>query len=72
MTRRRCTRCARTTGLGWSGLGPGGRRRRPGRRAAVWRDRADDVRVTAIDSGHHMPEEAPEQLATTLAAFLTG
>lgn len=40
--------------------------------AAIWRDWADDVRVAAIDSGHHMAEEAPEQLAATLAAFLTG
>ncbi|MGC4763030.1 alpha/beta fold hydrolase [Micromonospora sp. DT46] len=40
--------------------------------AAIWRDWADDVRVAAIDSGHHMAEEAPEQLAAALADFLAG
>ncbi|MFG1889338.1 alpha/beta fold hydrolase [Micromonospora sp. NPDC049051] len=40
--------------------------------AAIWRDWADDVRVAAIDSGHHMAEEAPEQLAAALAGFLAG
>ncbi|MCL7456001.1 alpha/beta hydrolase [Micromonospora echinofusca] len=40
--------------------------------AAIWRDWADDVRVAAIDSGHHMAEEAPEQLAAALAGFLVG
>ncbi|WP_229401976.1 alpha/beta fold hydrolase [Micromonospora okii] len=39
--------------------------------AAIWRDWADDVRVASVDSGHHMAEEAPEQLAATLATFLT-
>ncbi|MBB5868864.1 haloacetate dehalogenase [Allocatelliglobosispora scoriae] len=37
---------------------------------AIWRDWADDVRVATIDSGHHMAEEAPEQLASTLREFL--
>ncbi|MFG2011391.1 alpha/beta fold hydrolase [Micromonospora sp. NPDC048868] len=40
--------------------------------AAIWRDWADDVRVASIDSGHHMAEEAPEQLAAALADFLAG
>ncbi|MFG1777967.1 alpha/beta fold hydrolase [Micromonospora sp. NPDC049048] len=40
--------------------------------AAIWRDWADDVRVAAIDSGHHMAEEAPEQLAAALGDFLAG
>ncbi|WP_320066261.1 alpha/beta hydrolase [Micromonospora sp. RTGN7] len=40
--------------------------------AAIWRDWADDVRVASIDSGHHMAEEAPEELAATLATFLAG
>ncbi|MGC5333811.1 alpha/beta fold hydrolase [Micromonospora sp. DT62] len=40
--------------------------------AAIWRDWADDVRVAAIDSGHHMAEEAPEQLGAALADFLAG
>ena len=33
---------------------------------AVWRDWADDVRGRALDCGHYLPEEAPEE---TLAAF---
>jgi haloacetate dehalogenase len=37
---------------------------------AVWRLWADDVRGARIDSGHHMAEEAPEQLAATLRDFL--
>lgn len=40
--------------------------------AAIWRDWADDVRVAPIESGHHMAEDAPEQLGSTLAAFLSG
>jgi hypothetical protein len=39
---------------------PGGAVRRP---VAIWRGWADDVRGARIDSGHHMAEEAPEQLA---------
>ncbi|SEH02209.1 haloacetate dehalogenase [Nonomuraea solani] len=37
---------------------------------AVWRSWAEDVRGGSIDSGHHMAEEAPEELATALLAFL--
>ena len=37
---------------------------------AVWRPWAGDVRGGVIDSGHHMAEEAPEQLAAELARFL--
>ena len=37
---------------------------------AVWRDWADDVRGARIDSGHHMAEEAPEQLAAVLRGFV--
>ena len=37
---------------------------------AIWRDWADDVRGARIDSGHHMAEEAPEDLATALRDFL--
>jgi haloacetate dehalogenase len=37
---------------------------------AIWRGWADDLRGGTIDSGHHMAEEAPEQLAEALAAFL--
>jgi len=37
---------------------------------AIWRDWADDVRGARIDSGHHMAEEAPAQLAEVLLEFL--
>jgi len=37
---------------------------------AVWRRWADDVRGAPIDSGHHMAEEAPDQLAAALSDFL--
>jgi haloacetate dehalogenase len=36
---------------------------------AVWRTWAPDLRGHGIDCGHHMAEEAPEQLATALSAF---
>lgn len=35
----------------------------------VWRRWASDVRGHGIDSGHHMAEEAPEELAAALTAF---
>ena len=38
---------------------------------AIWASWADDLRGARIDSGHHMAEEAPEQLAAELRAFLT-
>jgi haloacetate dehalogenase len=38
---------------------------------AVWRPWAVDVQGGAIESGHHMAEEAPEELAARLTAFLT-
>ncbi len=37
----------------------------------IWRAWADDPRGAVIDSGHHMAEEAPGQLAATLARFLS-
>jgi haloacetate dehalogenase len=37
---------------------------------AVWRPWAPDLRGGPIESGHHMAEDAPEQLAATLADFL--
>jgi len=37
---------------------------------AIWRAWARDVRGGRIDSGHHMAEEAPEQLAEALLGFL--
>jgi haloacetate dehalogenase len=39
---------------------------------AIWRDWADDVRGATIDSGHHMAEEAPDELAGVLRDFLSG
>lgn len=38
--------------------------------AAIWRDWAEDLRVASVDSGHHMAEEAPGDLARLLRAFL--
>ena len=38
---------------------------------AVWREWADDVSGVEIDSGHHIAEEAPAELATTLEGFLS-
>jgi haloacetate dehalogenase len=38
---------------------------------AVWRDWASDVRGGAIDSGHFMPEEAPEAVYAALRPFLS-
>lgn len=35
----------------------------------IWRDWAPDVRGHGIDSGHHMAEQAPEELACALADF---
>ena len=39
---------------------------------AIWRGWADDVRGARIDSGHHMAEEAPDQLAAVLGEFFSG
>jgi haloacetate dehalogenase len=36
---------------------------------SIWRQWASDVRGRSIDCGHHMAEEAPEELAAELAAF---
>ena len=38
----------------------------------VWRQWAGDLRGGAIDSGHHMAEDAPEPLAEALVRFLRG
>jgi haloacetate dehalogenase len=41
--------------------------------AAVWGPWCERPVATAvIDSGHHMAEEAPEELAAALAAFFGG
>ncbi|MBB5132428.1 haloacetate dehalogenase [Thermocatellispora tengchongensis] len=37
---------------------------------AIWRTWVDDVTGHPIDSGHHVAEEAPEELAKSLLAFL--
>ncbi|MFD8530128.1 alpha/beta fold hydrolase [Streptosporangium canum] len=37
---------------------------------AIWRDWADDLRGAPIDSGHHVAEEAPAELAAGLRRFL--
>lgn len=36
---------------------------------AIWRNWADDPHGVVIDSGHHMAEEAPDQLAEALIDF---
>ncbi|NKQ24805.1 alpha/beta fold hydrolase [Streptomyces galbus] len=38
----------------------------------IWRDWATDVRGHGIDSGHHVAEEAPQDLAAALTDFLAG
>ncbi len=37
---------------------------------AVWQPWAEDLRGGGIDSGHHIAEEAPDELAARLAEFL--
>jgi haloacetate dehalogenase len=37
---------------------------------AIWREWAEDVRGAAIESGHHVAEEAPDDLVAALSAFL--
>jgi len=39
---------------------------------AVWREWADDVRGTAIASGHYVAEEAPEETSAHILSFLKG
>ena len=36
---------------------------------SIWRSWASNVRGRSIDCGHHMAEEAPEELAAELGAF---
>lgn len=36
----------------------------------IWRDWADDVTGHGLDSGHHIAEQAPEDLTTALGEFL--
>ena len=44
--------------------------RRPPR--LIWHDWADDVSGHGIDGGHHVAEEAPEDLVASLVPFLLG
>ena len=37
---------------------------------AIWRDWAEDVRGHALDCGHYLPEEAPEETYAALRTFL--
>jgi haloacetate dehalogenase len=36
---------------------------------AVWREWADDVQGRALDCGHYLPEEAPEETYRELDKF---
>jgi haloacetate dehalogenase len=36
---------------------------------AIWRDWADDIRGQSIDCGHHIAEEAPDELDDLLTAY---
>ena len=38
----------------------------------IWRDWAVDVRGHAIDCGHYLAEEAPDETYAALHAFFTG
>ena len=38
----------------------------------IWREWAEDVRGRALDCGHFLPEEAPEETAGELRAFFVG
>ncbi|MGB0682281.1 MAG: alpha/beta fold hydrolase [Magnetovibrionaceae bacterium] len=39
---------------------------------ATWEEKATDVRGMPVDSGHFLPEEAPEQTVSALRGFFTG
>ena len=39
---------------------------------AVWRDHAENVRGQAIDSGHFLAEESPEESYRALRGFFAG
>ena len=44
--------------------------RRPENPLDVWRERASDVRGTAVDAGHFLVEERPAETLDLLAGFL--
>jgi len=52
----------------WAGRGEVGRWYDP---LAIWRDWASDVQGAAIDCGHYLAEEAPEETYARLHAFFT-
>ena len=37
--------------------------------SATWRERAREVQGHALDSGHYLPEEVPDETAAALRAF---
>ena len=37
----------------------------------IWRQWADDVRGRAVDAGHFLPEEAPDEIVEKLRAFFS-
>ncbi|MEU7828301.1 alpha/beta hydrolase [Nonomuraea sp. NPDC049129] len=39
---------------------------------AVWREWASDVRGHALDSGHHLAEDVPDELAKAIRCFVAG
>jgi haloacetate dehalogenase len=38
---------------------------------SIWREQADDVRGRALDCGHFLAEERPDETVAELLAFLT-
>ena len=50
----------------WGAAGVAGQGRDP---LDIWRDWATDVRGAPIDSGHYLPEEAPEATSAALLDF---
>jgi haloacetate dehalogenase len=52
----------------WSAGGIGAAYDVPG----IWAEQASDVRGRALDCGHFLPEERPDEVASELAAFLGG
>ena len=38
---------------------------------SVWRERADDVRGRALDCGHFIPEERPEEMVSEILSFVS-
>jgi haloacetate dehalogenase len=53
----------------WSRSGPVGSWYEP---LELWREWADDVQGDAMDAGHFLPEEAPEETVRRLRAFFSG